>query len=96
MVRCTATSLGGFRDFPNPRSIEVQDGGEVAIAILELSCRHLGFPKYDVDVGPGTLEDVWLADNKQDVLGFADGDPGDAVYLPETQLGHGLRRGERR
>lgn len=52
---------------------------------------HLGLPEDDVDVGGRALEHVGLGDDEEDVLGLADGDAGDAVDLPQPQLGHGLR-----
>lgn len=42
----------------------------------------LGLTKDHIGVRSGALEDIWLGNDKQDVLGLLDGDPGDSLNLP--------------
>lgn len=57
---------------------------------------NLGLPEDHVGVRGWALEDVRLGDDKEDVLGLLDGNPGDTVDLPQAQLGHGLGGGRLR
>lgn len=58
--------------------------------ITAIATIYLGFTKYNVRVRCRALVDVWLGDDKQDVLRLPDGDPRHSCYLTQTQLGHGL------
>lgn len=55
--------------------------------------QHLGLPKDHIGIRGRALEDVGLGDDEQDVLGLLDCDSGDALDLPQAQLGHGLGTG---
>lgn len=56
---------------------------------------HLSLAEYNVGIWSRTFVHVWFGDDEQDVLGFADGYPGNTSDLAETQLGHSLRKMEK-
>ena len=53
---------------------------------------NLGLAEHNIGIRGGVLVYVGLVDNKQDVLGLPDSDPGDPGNLLEAQLAHDLPR----